>query len=836
MAWRETRPAYRRFLFLIIAIALGVGALTGLKGFSASLNRSIAGSARDLIAADLAVRFGTPPGPKDVAVLEALLPRGAQLSRTIETLSMVSSAKAPQPMLSEIRAVDPKTYPFYGTVELDPPTAFRSVLTDDAAIVSRDFLVRTGCVSGDEIEIGAGRFRIAAVLKSEPDRISFGVNLGPRILITRQGLAQSGLIQFGSRASESFLIKLPSNGLSLDEAREIIAAGISRRIRIVDYRNPNPSVSRGLERATAFLSLIGLLALLLAGLGVSTTLHAYLRQKLDSIAILKCLGGRSNQILRIYMVQGVVLGALGSTIGVMLGYLIQLFFPRLLQGLATLPANLQIAPGAGLQGFCVGMFTTFLFLIPPLLAIRKISPIRVFLREMPETKYSMFRRLRQDPSPLLFSLLHLLGIGLIASWLADSLRWGFVFLAALIGCVAVLSATAKALLLALQKIPRPPQLTLRQGLQNLNRPGNQAVSILVALGLGVAFILTVYFIQTSLLSQIVRSAPADFPNVFLLGITQKDSASLKDFLKNHGGIEAHALIPAVPSRLSTVDGKTADQMDMEPQERRRFRGEFTLTWTESIPADTRIIEGQWWRAPYESTLISVGEDAARRFRIGIGSILEFDVNGRTIRGTVANIRDIEFSRPGISNQFMFSPGALDGLPVSYIGAVRMPATRVADFQSRLFKRFPNVTSIDVGQVLVRIQDLLDKISVIIRFVALFAILAGMIILASSVVSTRYQRIRETILLKTLGATRAQVAGIQAAEFFVLGSAAGLVGSILAAIAAHILLGKLLDTDFDFQWLPLLIATVSTAILAIATGWLANRGVLKHRPLEILREN
>jgi len=321
-----------------------------------------------------------------------------------------------------------------------------------------------------------------------------------------------------------------------------------------------------------------------------------------------------------------------------------------------------------------------------------------------------------------------------------------------------------------------------------------------------------------------------------LGITQQDKPILSDFLNKLSGAETHALIPAISSRLSSVDGLTAERMEMDQHERGRFQGEFTLSWADSIPPDTHIVEGQWWLPPYGSPMISVGEEAARHFKIHIGSILEFDISAKIVRGKVVNIRDIEFSRPGISNQFIFSPGALDGFPVSYIGTLRIAPSRVAYLQSELFRHFPNITSIDVGQVLARIQDLLDKISTVIRFVAIFAIISGIIILASSVVSTRYHRIREAILLKTLGATRSQIAGIQAAEFLIVGSAAGLVGSILAAIAAYFLLGRLLNTDFDFQWLSLLTATVATAILAVATGWIANRGVLRHKPLEILREN
>jgi putative ABC transport system permease protein len=835
MVWRETRPALKRFLFMVAAIALGVAVLTGLKGFSRGLNRSIYKSARDLIAADMVVRMNTLANPSEIRVLESLVQQGARLTRSTETLSMVSPANASNPVLSSIRAVDPNEYPFYGSVELDPPASLRQVLTDDAAVVTRDLLVRTGIKVGDFIQLGSLRVRIAAVMKSEPDRLGVGLDIGPRILITRSALARSGLIQFGSRASESFLYLLP-RGLDLDKARSIVTSGIKRRVRISDYRDPNPSVTRGLERAANFLSLVGLLSLLVGGLGVSTTVRTYLQQKLDSIAILKCIGGRSRQIMRIYLIQGLALGALGSAIGTGLGYGIQLLLPYLLKGLIDLPANLELAPEAAVQGFIIGLFTTFIFLFTPLLAIRKVRPIRVFLREMPEAHLSPLQRLRHDPLTLLSLLSLVLGIGLAASWLAGSLRWGFSFLSALAGCILVLAAGAKALLALLKRIRHPPSVALRHGIKNLNRPGTHASSVMATLGLGVAFVITIYFIQTSLLSQIIKSAPADFPNVILLGVTGNDEQAVAEFLDRQPGIAAHPLIPAVSSRLLRINGRTADQIAMEPRERRYFQMEFTLTWSASIPPDTKITDGSWWQAPFHSPLISVGEDAAQRLSIQTGSILEFDVGGTTVKGKVANIRDVEFSRPGTSNQFIFSPGALDGLPTSYIGAVQIPGSQVAEFQRAFFKQFPQITSIDVGQVLTRVQDLLNKVSHVIRFVALFAILSGVIILAAGVVSTRYQRIREVVLLKTLGATRGQIERIQASEFLILGSAAGLIGGLLAAVAAYFLLGKLLNTDFAFQWIPFLVGIAGTAALSIVAGWIANRGVLNHKPLQTLREN
>ncbi len=837
LAWREIRPSLRRFVFMVSAIALGVASLTGIKGFSVALNRAMAKSARELIAADLAVRTNSRLNPQEIEVLETLVKRGCQMTRFTETLSMVSSPKAPAPLLSNIKAVDPRLYPFYGNVQLDPPLPLSKVLTDDAAIVSPDFLVRMNLSVGETIQIGTGHFRIAGVLKSEPDRLASGVELGPRIFITWGALDKSGLIQFGSRATDSFLFRLPPRGFSLEQARQILRDGLQRHVHVADYRDPNPSLSRGLERTAGFLSLIGLLALLVAGLGVATTIHAYLQQRLDSIAILKCLGGRSTQILRIYLLQGMFLGIFGSLLGVALGYLVQLIFPPLLKGLLDLPTQLELAPGAALQGFAIGILATLLFLLPPLLAIRKVRPARVFLRELPQTRYSTLQRLRRDWISLASSLFLLLGVGTLASWLAESWRRGFGFIAGLAGAILVLSLGAKILLFILKRLPRPSSLAFRQGLKNLNRPGSHVASVLVALGIGIAFILTVYLIQTSLLSQSVKSAPANFPNVFLLGITDREKTPLQTFLKTQTGIEEGAeLIPAVPARLDRVDGKTAEEMTLDPHDRRFFQMEFVLTWAAVLPPDTKVVEGRWWQPPYETPMVSVGEGAARMLKIRVGSVLEFSSSGRTVRGKVASVRDIEFGRPGSSNQFIFSPGALDGLPASYIGALKLAPHVIPRFQSALFARFPAVTSIDAGQILARVQQLLDKITNVIRFIAVFAILAGVIILASSVAATRYQRIREAVLLKTLGATRAQVARIQAAEFLVIGLAAGLIGCLLAAAAADYLLGHLLDTEFSFRWLPMLVGTLATSALAIATGWVASRGVLNHKPLEILREN
>ena len=837
-AWRETRPSIKKFLFMIGAIALGVAALTGIKGFSESLDKAMHRSARDLIAADLAVRLPSPPSEQEQQVLGSVEARGATITHITETISMASTAGAEKPLLVTVKAVDPTLYPFYGTVETRPAEHLAKLLTRDSAVVSREFLIRTGAATGDTIQVGSSGFRISAELINEPDRISSGFELGPRVFVSRQGLERSGLIQFGSRATESFLFRLPGEGLEISDARELLQTGLDQRARITDYRNPNPSLASGLERMTNYLSLIGLMSLLVGGLGVSTTIHSYIRQKLDTIAILKCLGGRQWQIIRIYLLQGLLIGVIGSVAGVALGYLLQVALPPFVQGMLDLPTELEPAPTAVLQGLLIGVVTTLLFLLPPLLAIRKIRPVRVFLRDMPETHFTTINRLRQDPVPLAFVALLLAGVGLLATWLASSWERGFGFMGILFAAVIILSACAKLLLMILKRVPRPKSLALRHGVKNLYRPGSQVTSVLVALGIGVAFVVTVYLIQTSLISQIVRGAPKHYPNMFLLGITEKDKTSgLFQFVSDHAGIEDGAPpIPSISSYLQRIDGKTPDELELEPRARRYSRSEFVLTWMEELPPDTEIIEGEWWSPPYDRPLISVGSWAAQRFNIRVGSTLEFVSSGRQVAGEVSSIRDFEFNRPGNNNQFVFSPGTLDRLPASYMGAFRVSAGHAAALQRDLFDRFPNVTSVDVGDVLVKVQELMDKISTVIQFVAYFSILSGITILAASIASTRYERIREAALLKTMGATRAQISRIQAAEFLILGLVAGVTGCLLAWGTADYLLGYLLDTPFDFQWVPLLVATIGTAALTIVTGWLASHGILKHKPLEILREN
>jgi putative ABC transport system permease protein len=396
-------------------------------------------------------------------------------------------------------------------------------------------------------------------------------------------------------------------------------------------------------------------------------------------------------------------------------------------------------------------------------------------------------------------------------------------------------------------------LIWRHGLANLNRPGSHATPVFVALGIGVMFTVAVYLMQSSLLKQIVRSAPQDFPNLVLIGIPEKDKDPLWQFFRGEPSIiDSGVPIPSLPGRLRAVNGipleeymstRQASRSSEERHEgedngrgsRRYGRWEFQLTWGEKLPPDARITEGEWWNEKPAEPLVSVAEYFARNLQIHPGTLLEFNIAGRSVQARVASVREVLFVRPGSNNAFIFSPGTLDGLPASYIANLRIRPESVGNIQRQLFLKFPTITSIHVGEILALVQQLLDRITLVIQFVAGFAIVAGCVILASAISATRQRRIKESVIIKTLGATRVVIARMQSVEFLVLGFSAGAVGSLAANALASYLLGNLLDTQYDFRWESILGGAVGTALLTMATGRIASRGILNQKPLQVLRE-
>ncbi len=741
--------------------------------------------------------------------------------------------------LVSVKAVDPAVYPFYGAVRLDPAMPLATALRGDQVAVSSDLLLRLGAGVGESIRLGGLECRIAAVVKVEPDRMTGTLNVGPRVLLSREAFERTGLMQPGSRASQRYLFRLEPGGPGVEQLRLTLQKAFPDA-QVADFRQTHPTITRGLNRATRFMSLVSLIALIVGALGVATAIRAHLDQRMDSIAMMKCLGARSGQIVRIYATQALLLGAAGSTLGIALGGAVQAAFPLLIARYFSLRPAIAWDPAPIIQGFAAGVLTALLFTLPPLLSIRRVRPNVIFRREMAEVKPQWRKRLAGSRISVAAGVLLVAGMGAIAAWLSDSTEMGVLFAGGLVVSLAALAGIAWVLLRAvrlfLRRWPWRLPITMRHGLANLYRPGNHAEAVLVALGIGVTFTLTVYLVQHSLLAQLATSAPPGMPNVFLINVTSREQQGLLELLRRQAGVEgAPELVPAVAARLVAIDGSPIERRSLHGHLRRYLRTR-QVTWAAVAPQHTEILQGAWWKsADGAAASVSVAEEAARILGIKLGTALEWEASGRRFAARVAAIHRTESIRPGSSIEFIFSEGALEGLPAVYFGALRVRPANVAALQRSVFGKFPAVTVINAADVLEIVQEVVDQIALVVRFISAFAILAGAIILASSVAGTRFRRMREVVVLKTLGATRRRLAGIFSVEFLVLGSVAGMMGSLLATAFSSLLLNRLLDAPLQVDPLPNLIAVALTAGIAAAAGWLASFRILGRKPLEVLRE-
>jgi putative ABC transport system permease protein len=843
IAWRDIRSAPAKFLFVILAVAVGVGALTGVRSFSRAFHNLLLHQARTLMAGDISLRVFAQPTPQQTAAIAGLEQRGARDTSVTETLTMANTAEVPEPVLVGVKAVDPAVYPFYGEVKLDPPAPLRTILDNRSAAVSADLLFRLKTRVGGALRLGGQEFRIAAVLVSEPDRLTGGINVGPRVMISRQGLDRTGLIGVGSRAAQRYLFLLPPGAPDVQQVRNALKAAFPEGL-IADYRETHPIVTRGLERSTTFLSLISLIALIVGALGVATAMHAHLQQKMDTIAILKCLGARSTQVLRIYLAQTLALGLAGGVLGVAFGTLVQRAFPILIGRYFPVPPHLGLDLVPAVQGLAIGILTTLLFTLPTLLGIREIRPAVIFRREMTEARPDWLKRWSRSRQALATAAGILVGIGLIAAWLAgttlaDSLRTGAYFagglLVALLAIAAVAWAMLRGLRLLMRGAGRALPVALRQGIANLYRPGNHAQTVLVTLGTGVMFTLTVYLVQHDVIAEMMQNAPPGMPNVFMLDIPGAQRQALTALVKRQKGVQtAPEILSSVAVRLTTVNGVPVEKLGLQ-EFGRRFLRTRSVTSAPVRPTETRIISGAWWEGHPAVPQVCASEEAARVLRLKAGMALEWTAWGRTLHSNLACIQRTDSVRMTARFEFIFSPGSLDGFPAIYYGSVRVKPADVAAMQRAIYEKMPTITVINMADVLEIVQQVVDQIALVVRFVSAFTIVAGAIILASSVAGTRFGRVREVVILKTLGATRRRVAGIFSMEFLVLGAAAGLLGSALATGFAAIVVKQLLKANFHFDPAADLLSIALTALVAVAAGWLASYRILGQRPLEVLRD-
>jgi putative ABC transport system permease protein len=837
MAWREVRASWLRLLFFFVCIAIGVASIVAIRSVIQSVGLVLTSEARALLAADMMVRSNSPFTP---SVLERLA-REQQAGRitgqseAVEIDTMVRT-EAPVPMtrMIELRAVQ-EAFPFHGTLALRDGTYSHALLRSGGALVRPELLAQLDLRVGDRISIGARSFEVRGVIASEPGR-SLGVfTLGPRVFIDHADLPSTDLLTFGSDVDYEMLLKVPEEALGPLTA-DLDAAFADEYVSVRSYRRRQDRMAENLVRTENYLSLVGLVVLLLGGIGVSSVTRVFVQQKIRGIAILKCVGSSSRQVLAIYLTQVLLLGLAGSALGVALAWTLIAALPLLLTGVARtlLQVDIGLTTGAIAQGMAVGLLVSLLFSLVPLLAVRHVKPSLLLRQDIP--RLPAFDWLKWTATTAVAAALLA-----VASWQAGSLQSGLLLTGGLVGVAFLLDMAGVALVRAVRPLRHSPSFALRHAVLHVTRPGNQTRVILLAVGLGTFFILAVQGIQANLLRDFSVQLGEDAPDTFLLDVQADQQPGLNELLDGETGVRgALRYIPVLQARIVGVSGR---DVSLESYAEVRGRGglsrEFTITYRPNLEANEQLLEGEWWTGPSPEgqAEVSIEESLQRRFAIQLGDEMRFDVLGRSITARVTSVREVDFRdfRAG-GFVIVFRPGPFDAAPHSFIATLKGSRDIVARarMQSAIVSRFPNVSVIDLREILDAIQGIVDTVTPAVTAIGALVLFSGSLILVGAVSMTKFRRVYEAAILKTLGANSRLIAAMLLLEYGVLGAIAGTIGALGAAALSWAAARYLLDLRWEASPLLAVNGIGATTLLVAAIGVLASLDVLRHKPLATLR--
>jgi putative ABC transport system permease protein len=843
MALRETRASWKRLLFFFICIAIGVAAIVALRSVIQNVRDVFTQEARGLIAADVTIstrREWTPAARQtidrqlEVAGVEAR-------TETIETPTMVRAVAAASPAGSgtrpvrmvELRAIGPE-FPLYGTVGLEGGQAYsHALLANHGALVRPELLTALDVHVGDQLAIGKATFTIKGVITTEPGRSMGNFSLGPRVLIDLADVPSTGLVGFGSQVRRVILVRAAENRVEAlvralrDEFKDEFVTARS-------FRATDDAIGEDFERAENYLSMVGLVIVILGGISVSSVTRVFILQKIRSIAVLKCLGARSAQIIAVYLLQVLVLGFAGSLLGLVLARAAIAAIPLFLPPDTPVLADVRygVTASAAAQGMGIGALVSLLFSVVPLLQVRLVKPSLLLRDESSATGATDCVR---------WAAMVLVTAALVAltAWQAASLRVGLVVCAGFCGVALALHWTGQLLVRTIAPLAAARSFPLRHAVLHISRPGNQTRVILLAVGLGAFFIVGVRSMQSSLLDELELGASGAGPDMFLMDIQRDQLAGVQEFLSDPArGTGGFQLIPVLRARVTAVEGRETNLESFEDvRERGSLGREYTVTYRDRLEPNETVVAGQFWNSPSPEPEVSIEEGLRQRFRLNVGDTVRFDILGRVVSARVTSIRKVEWrdARSG-GFMFVFRPGVLDNAPQMMIAPVKGPgaAAERARLQHDLVERFPNVSVIDLREMLQTVRDVMNKVTLAISVVGGLVLLSGVLILIGAVAMTKFQRVYEAAVFKTLGANTRTIARMLLLEYSVLGLLAGLIGS-LAAIALTWGVSRFaIDIPWRIYTLEHTMGVLLTMVLVAAIGVLSSLDVLRHKPLATLR--
>ncbi|CAM4293109.1 ABC transporter permease [Gillisia limnaea] len=830
MAWRDGKASSRKLILFMASIVLGIAAVVSIQSFGENLKENISLQSKSLMGADFRIDSNNPPNERVLAIMDSL---GGADAREISFTSMAAFPKTELTKLIQVRGIE-GGFPFYGDLETEPASAAGSYQEQDAALVDATVMLQLGIQPGDSIKIGTVTLPIAGALKSVPGSTAIFSSVAPPVLIPYRLISETGLVQTGSRVGYDYYF-VANQGMNMEQLDKNLGPLLDTQDADLDtHTSTSQRLGSRYDNFGKFLNLVAFIALLLGCVGIASAINIYIKGKLRAVAILKCIGATKRQTFLIYLLQIAAMGLLGGIAGTGLGLILQQLFPLFLGDLLPVDVQMSFSPQVILMGLLLGIFMSVLFALYPLMGTLYISPLQA-LRVQNESKS------KSGKAGTLVLLGIFLFILLFSYWLLKDWRYSFSFVAGIILTFSILAGIAKAFMKLIKKyFPNSWGFPARQSLLNLFRPQNQTLTLVLAIGVGTFLISTLYFTKDVLMSQATLETQSNSPNMILLDIQseQKDAVVKTITEKDLPVLDDIAI---VTMRVQSIEGKSVNQMKDDTTSnvnRWILTHEFRVTYRDSLIASESLQEGEWTSEvqDVEMVPISVSDNFADDAKVKVGDKVTFNVQGVLLNTVIGSIRTVDWSRMQMNFSIVFPKGVLEDAPQFRVLTSNVPNEESsANLQQELVKKYPNVTIIDLRQVLTVIEGLLDKISWLINFMAFFSILTGIIVLLGAVRTSKYQRIKESVLLRTLGAKSDQILKILALEYLYLGVLGGLSGILLSLLSSQMLAWFLFDSPFIPSWIPFLVLFPGIVVLVLIIGLLNSRSVITSPPLEVLRK-
>ena len=820
LACRELRGSLGNFRVFFACLALGVAAIAGVGSVSDAMHTGISRDARQLLGGDISVRMSHRTMPADA---RATLEQAGQVSEAITMRAMAQSGKGGRRTLVELKAVD-GVYPLIGAMALEPAMSLALALEERdgtmGVVIDPSLSRRLGVVVGDRLRIGNHNFKIRAEIAKEPDRTIRFATFGPRVMVASAALPRTGLVTEGSLVQYHYRVALPERTDVQTWIKNFDAAYPKSGWQIRSTQNAVPGFERFISRVTQFLTLVGLTALLVGGVGIANAVRSFLDLRTSTIATLKCLGAPGGLIFTTYLMQVMVLATVGVVIGSAIGAIAPPLTAHLLSGVFPVAIPLGFYWKAIGMATLFGYLTTLTFAVWPLGRARNVRAAQLFRAlVVPPDGWP-------SPGYIALTVVAALALATLSFFSTDDPRLALSFIIGACGVLVVFGGGTTLLLRLLRRLTSPRHPGIRLAIANLHRPGSTTPSIVMSLGLGLTVLVTVALVQFNMSHQITQQIPKQAPSYFFIDIQPHQVEPFTTLVRSIPGVAKLERTPMVRGRIVRVAGVPIEQVKPDKSISWAVNGDRGLTYAARLPEGANVVAGDWWPEDYNGPpLISFDANVARGLGVGIGDTITLNVLGREITATIANLRHIDWATLGMNFVFVFAPGTLEAAPHSVVSAVYAEGTGAEEMvQGAVTEKFPNISAIRVKDALENANQILDAVAMAVRTTASVTLLAGIFVLAGAVATGQRRRIHDAVILKVLGATRRQILFSYLVEYGILGLLTAIVASAVGSVLGYFVVTELMRAEFVASamaiGLTVGIALLSTIGLGLFGTWRA----------------